>query len=155
MTRPFIRAITLIATVGFVSMSQLRAAPDAWTGWITDEHCDPKGARTEHKACVLKALDRGADLRLYDVATGKRHPLDDQALAKRHIGYLVTVEGDMMSKLLRVRSIAQAPEPKLLLLDEARPGAPPSTTSSTGSTRASGEAAHSEVATPGTRRAAP
>lgn len=82
----------------------------AWTGWITDEKCGPKGPSLEHKDCTLKAAKDGGKVVLYDVDTKRHLPLDDQELAQRHIGYLVTVRGSIKGNAITVASIERAPE---------------------------------------------
>lgn len=64
------------------------------TGWITDAKCGANGAKAEHKACALKCADGGQKLVLYTPSDKKTYALDNQALAKEHVGHEVVVEGE-------------------------------------------------------------
>lgn len=79
-----------------------------WTGWITDDHCGAKGAKAEHKGCAEKCLGGGAKLVFYNTADEKLYTLDNQGLAKQHLGHQVTVTGDLEGDAITVESIAQA-----------------------------------------------
>lgn len=71
----------------------LYAAEGKWSGWITDAKCGAKGANAEHKACALKCAQAGQKLVLYNKEDQKLYPLDNQAMAKEHLGHEVTVTG--------------------------------------------------------------
>ncbi len=71
----------------------LYAAEGKWTGWITDEKCGAKGANASHKECALKCMKGGAKLVLFNSEDKKLYPLDNQAMAKEHVGHEVTVTG--------------------------------------------------------------
>ena len=82
-------SLALILSLGV----SLTAAEGTWTGWITDEHCGAKGANAGHKECALKCVNGGAKLVLYNNDDQKLYALDNQELAKKHLGHEVTVEG--------------------------------------------------------------
>lgn len=63
------------------------------TGWITDAKCGANGAKAEHASCALKCAEGGQKLVLYSPSDKKTFALDNQALAKEHIGHEVVVEG--------------------------------------------------------------
>ena len=63
-------------------------------GWITDAKCGAAGKYdAAHKACAVKCADGGAKLVLYSPSDKKTYALDNQTLAKEHIGHEVVVEG--------------------------------------------------------------
>ena len=79
-----------------------------WTGWVTDEHCGAKGASADHKACAEKCLKNGGKLVFYNTNDKKIYALDNQDLAKQHIGHEVKVTGEAEGKSIKVASIAPA-----------------------------------------------
>ena len=77
----------MIGAVVFVPGSPLQAAPGTWTGWITDERCNPKGPRAEHDACLAGALKQSTErLVVHDVKTERRYGLIDQRRARPWVG---------------------------------------------------------------------
>ena len=64
------------------------------SGWITDAKCGANGAKAEHKACAMKCAEGGEKLVLYSPSDKKTYGLDNQALAKEHVGHEVIVEGE-------------------------------------------------------------
>ena len=80
----------------------------SWTGWVTDEHCGAKGANADHKACAEKCLGRGDKLVFYNTADKKIYALDNQDMAKAHIGHEVKVTGEVDGKNIKVESINAA-----------------------------------------------
>jgi Protein of unknown function (DUF5818) len=64
------------------------------TGWITDAKCGANGAKAEHAKCALKCAESGQKLVLYSPSDKKTYTLDNQALAKEHVGHEVVVEGE-------------------------------------------------------------
>jgi hypothetical protein len=87
----------LFYSVTLLFSLSLFAEPIKYTGWITDEHCGPNGAKQEHKPCAQKCVDGGRKLVLWATSEKKIYTLDDQASAKRHLGYEVLVEGELES----------------------------------------------------------
>ncbi len=79
-----------------------------WTGWITDDSCGAKGANAEHASCAHKCLDNGGKLVFYNSADKNIYSLDNQDLAKEHIGHEVSVTGEADGKAIKVESIAKA-----------------------------------------------
>lgn len=77
-----------------------------WTGWITDDSCGAKGANAEHKACAEKCLGNGGTLVFYNAADEKLYKLDNEELAKEHLGHEVTVKGTAEGETIKVSSIA-------------------------------------------------
>lgn len=80
----------------------------SWTGWVTDEHCGAKGASADHKACAEKCIGRGDKLVFYNTADKKIYALDNQDMAKAHIGHEVKVTGEVDGKNIKVESISAA-----------------------------------------------
>jgi len=76
-----------------------------WTGWITDAHCGAKGAKASHKECALKCNKGGEALVFYNNADEKIYALDDQDMAKKHIGAQVEVTGEVDGDAIKVTSI--------------------------------------------------
>ena len=77
----------------------------SWTGWITDEHCGDKGAKSSHKSCALKCAGDGTPLVFYNTADKKIYKIDKQELAKAHLGSEVVVTGEADGDSIKVASI--------------------------------------------------
>ena len=75
------------------------------TGWITDAKCGANGAKAEHAKCALKCAEGGQKLVLYTPSDKKTYSLDNQALAKEHIGHEVVVEGATTGDSIAVKKI--------------------------------------------------
>jgi len=90
------------------SLAGAAGAKGTWTGWVTDEHCGAKGASADHKDCAEKCLKNGGKLVFYNVEDKKIYSLDNQDLAKQHIGHEVKVTGEAEGKSIKVASIAPA-----------------------------------------------
>jgi len=80
----------------------------SWNGWITDEKCGAKGANAAHKDCAAKCMEKGSKLVLYNNADKKLYKLDNQDLAKQHLGHEVTVKGTANGDSIAVDSIDAA-----------------------------------------------
>jgi len=100
------RTMTALALVlAFLMAPALYAAE--WTGWITDAGCGEKGANADHKACALKCAGKGKALVFYNSADKKIYKLDNQDLAKQHVGAEVVVTGEADGDAIKVASIAE------------------------------------------------
>ncbi|MEW5975614.1 MAG: DUF5818 domain-containing protein [Acidobacteriota bacterium] len=86
-------ACLLSLALAFSFTLSLTAGEGKWTGWITDAKCGANGAKAEHKQCALKCAEGGQKLVLYNTADKKTYALDNQTLAKEHVGHEVTVHG--------------------------------------------------------------
>jgi hypothetical protein len=75
------------------------------TGWITDAKCGANGAKAEHAKCALKCAEGGQKLVLYSPSDKKTYALDNQALAKEHVGHEVVVEGAASGDSITVKKI--------------------------------------------------
>jgi len=102
-------AIAAIAAVTLL-LPAFAAAADSgsWTGWVTDDHCAAKGAKTEHASCAKKCLDNGGKLVFYNTADEKIYNLDNQKLAEEHLGHEVVVKGTVEGDTIKVASIDAA-----------------------------------------------
>lgn len=98
---------TLLALT-VASLAGAAAAKGTWTGWVTDEHCGAKGAKADHKACAEKCIKDGSKLVFYNTADKKIYALDNQDLAKQHLGHEVKVSGEVDGKNIKVASIEPA-----------------------------------------------
>jgi hypothetical protein len=87
-------AVLLSLVMVFAFSFALMADHHKHTGWITDAKCGANGAKAEHKQCALKCAEGGQKLVLYSTADMKTYALDNQALAKEHVGHEVVVEGE-------------------------------------------------------------
>jgi hypothetical protein len=76
-----------------------------WTGWITDDSCGAKGAKSGHKECAGKCVEAGAKLAFYNNADKKIYKLDKQDLAKEHLEGQVEVTGELDGDSIKVTSI--------------------------------------------------
>src|SRR5512134_2605443 len=82
-----------------------------WTGWITDTHCDEKGANKDHTAgCVEKCIKGGSKAQLFNDADKQAYDLDGFDKVKTLVGQKVTVTGalDSTTKTITVESAAKA-----------------------------------------------
>jgi hypothetical protein len=100
--------LTLLALTVLALPFASAGTKGTWTGWITDDHCGAKGAKDGHKDCAEKCLGGGAKLVFYNPADEKLYTLDNQELAKQHIGHEVKVTGDLEGDAIKVESIAKA-----------------------------------------------
>jgi hypothetical protein len=82
-------------------------AADQHSGWITDTKCGANGAKAEHAKCALKCAEGGQKLVLYSPSDKKTYALDNQALAKEHIGHEVVVEGAATGESIAVTKIEE------------------------------------------------
>jgi hypothetical protein len=98
----------LLTLMALLVAPVLRA--DTWTGWVTDEHCGAKGAKSTHKECALSCAKRGTALVFYNTADEKIYKLDKQDLAKEHIGAEVVVTGEVDGDSIKVTSIVDKTE---------------------------------------------
>jgi hypothetical protein len=110
------RTIALLACLAVLSLVVAPIAAAAagtagsWNGWITDEKCGAKGANAAHKDCAAQCLAKGGKLVLYNNADQKLYKLDNQEVAKQHLGHEVTVKGTATADSIKVDSIeASAP----------------------------------------------
>jgi len=99
--------LLLLTIVLSLSVRSAVATLGRWNGWITDEHCGAKGAKASHQACAEKCVQEGSKLIFYNDADKKLYKLDNQELAKEHLGHAVTVTGDCTGDLIKVSSIAK------------------------------------------------
>ena len=105
------RSMALLACLAVLSLVVAPVAATAagtagsWKGWITDEACGAKGANAAHKACAEKCLEKGSKLVLYNSGDKKLYKIDNQELAKQHIGHEVTVKGTADGDKIAVESI--------------------------------------------------
>jgi Protein of unknown function (DUF5818) len=100
--------LTLLALTVLALPFASAGTKSTWTGWITDDHCGAKGAKAEHANCAEKCLGGGAKLVFYNTADEKLYTLDNQDLAKQHIGHEVKVTGELEGEAIKVESIAKA-----------------------------------------------
>lgn len=102
--------LILLTLLAFILALPLAGAgtKGTWTGWITDDHCGAKGAKAEHKSCAERCLGRGAKLVFYNSTDEKLYSLDNQDLAKEHLGHEVKVTGEVDGDAIKVESIAMA-----------------------------------------------
>ncbi len=98
-------AITLLAVLALVAGFGQSMAGDeiTVTGWITDSYCGEANANAGGKSCTLKCHGDGAKLVLF--AKDKLWELDDQALAREHIGHEVQVTGVTDGTAIQVKEI--------------------------------------------------
>ena len=107
------KIVVLLTLLALTVLAIPVASADTWTGWITDDHCGAKGAKAGHEGCAEKCLGGGAKLVLYNTADEKLYILDNQELAKQHIGHHVKVTGNVEGDAIKVESIAMVEaEPK-------------------------------------------
>jgi hypothetical protein len=94
-----------LALVFAAATPLLASEAGSWTGWITDDHCGAMGAKAGHKDCAIKCVDKGGKFVFYNGADQKLYQIDNQALAKEHLGYEVTVKGSVEGDAIKVESI--------------------------------------------------
>jgi len=108
MKRTLVVLLTLLVLALFALPLAAAGTKGTWTGWITDDHCGAKGAKAEHKSCAERCLGRGGKLVFYNSADEKLYSLDNQDLAKEHLGHQVQVTGEVDGTAIKVESIAMA-----------------------------------------------
>lgn len=98
----------IVVCVLFGSFSAAQEKPKTWTGWITDEHCPPKGAKMEHKSCATKCLNEEAGKPVLHDRSKSRHSsllMDDPRVVVPHIGHEVRVTGTGSDRAIKVELI--------------------------------------------------
>ena len=108
MKKTLVAAMVVLAIAFTLSLANAGAMKGSWTGWVTDEHCGAKGAKAEHKDCAVKCMDQGGKLVFYNTADEKIYTLDNQDLAKEHLGHEVKVTGEVDGTAIKVASIEKA-----------------------------------------------
>jgi len=108
MKKPQFVLLVLLALVMALAPYASAGTKGSWNGWITDDHCGAKGAKAGHEACAEKCLSKGSKLVLYNTADKKLYSLDNQDMAKAHLGHEVTVTGEVDGSAIKVESIAPA-----------------------------------------------
>ena len=101
-------AVLLSFALLFALTVSLSAKDGKWTGWITDTKCGAGGAKAAHKECALKCADGGEKLAFFNSADKKIYALDNQDLAKEHVGHEVTVYGTADADGIKVSKIEMA-----------------------------------------------
>jgi len=98
-------AIALLAVLALTAGFGLSLAGEeiTVTGWITDSYCGKNNANADGKSCTLKCHEDGAKLVLF--AKDKLWELDDQELAKEHVGHEVEVTGQTDGAAIQVKEI--------------------------------------------------
>lgn len=107
MKKTFIGFIAVLAVVA-LALPLAAGTQGTWTGWVTDEHCAAKGAKAEHKDCALKCIENGGKLVFYNTADEKIYALDNQEVAKEHLGHAVKVTGEVEGSAIKVEKIEMA-----------------------------------------------
>jgi len=102
-------SVVLLALLFVSFLAPALAHAGDWTGWVTDEHCGAKGANAGHKACAEKCMKEGSKLVFYNEGDKKIYTLDNQDLAKQHLGHEVKVSGEATGSAIKVTSIAAVP----------------------------------------------
>jgi hypothetical protein len=101
-----VASLLAIAALVLPVAAQAASTAGSWNGWITDGICGARGANAGHKACAEKCAKGGSKLVLYNTGDQKIYRLDNQDVAKQHIGEEVTVTGKVDGNLIAVDSIA-------------------------------------------------
>jgi hypothetical protein len=101
-------SIALIAVLAISFLAPALAHAGDWKGWITDEHCGAKGAKAGHEKCAEKCMKDGSKLVFYNEGDKKIYKLDNQDLAKSHLGHEVKVSGDATGDSIKVSAIEPA-----------------------------------------------
>lgn len=99
--------LAVAAALLALPLARLEASSQSWTGWIADDQCKAKGSSADHKACAERCFARGAKAILV-TADEKVYLLDNQDLAKQHVGYEVRVTGQLDGDSIQVESIEKA-----------------------------------------------
>jgi hypothetical protein len=108
MKKTAIAVMAVLAIALTLPLANAGAMKGSWTGWITDDHCGAKGAKAEHKDCATKCLENGGKLVFYNAADEKIYTLDNQDLAKQHLGHEVKVTGEVDGTAIKIASIEKA-----------------------------------------------
>ena len=99
------KTISLLAVLALMAGFSLSLAGEeiTVTGWITDSYCGKNNANADGKSCTLKCQKDGAKLVLF--ANDKLWELDNQDMAKEHVGYEVQVTGMADGTAIQVKEI--------------------------------------------------
>ena len=102
--RRTVAAFAVTAALLALPLARLEASSGSWTGWIADDQCKAKGNSADHKACAERCFERGAKAILV-VGDDKVYLLDNQDLAKQHVGHEVRVTGQLDGDSIKVEAI--------------------------------------------------
>jgi len=84
-------------------------AEGAWTGWISDSPCGPKGAQEGAAECTTKCVkEKGAKYVFVNDADKKVYVVDAPDKVAEHAGQHVTVKGSVDGDTLKLVSITLA-----------------------------------------------
>ena len=102
--------ITALLLLAFSLSAFSQAKSETWKGWISDDHCQAKGMKADHKACALKCVKGGAKYVFVNSETKDVVPIHNQdAVKESDLGQEVNVTGSLTEdKSIHVDSIAPA-----------------------------------------------
>ncbi|HXE75039.1 MAG TPA: DUF5818 domain-containing protein [Candidatus Xenobia bacterium] len=105
--------VVLLVAAGLALAAPEKAKETSYSGWVTDTHCNAKGAKEGHADCATKCVkDMGAKYALITPSDGKVYVLDPQDKAAEHAGHHVKVTGTMDGNTLKVAKIEMTGEQK-------------------------------------------
>jgi len=105
--------VVVLVAAGLSLAAGEKAKDTAYVGWVTDDHCNAKGAKEGHADCATKCVkDHGAKYALVTPSDGKVYVLDPQDKAAEHAGHHVKVTGTVDGNTLKVAKIEMTGEQK-------------------------------------------
>jgi hypothetical protein len=105
--------VVVLVAAGLTLAAGEKAKDTAYVGWVTDDHCNAKGAKEGHADCATKCVkDHGAKYALVTPSDGKVYVLDPQDKAAEHAGHHVKVTGTVDGNTLKVAKIEMTGEQK-------------------------------------------
>lgn len=108
MNRRVLIASAVLALVAVVSFAGNAADATSWTGWVSDSHCNAKGAKEGHADCCKKCVaEHGAKLVIV-TADNKVFNLDPQDKVAAFGGQQVKVTGTLKGDTITVQSVEKA-----------------------------------------------
>jgi len=102
-------SVALLALFALTFLAPAVCHAASWTGWVTDEHCGAKGAKAGHEKCAEDCMKKGSKLVFYNNSDKKIYKIDNQDMAKAHLGHEVTVTGTEKDGSITVEKIEMAP----------------------------------------------
>ena len=105
--------VVVLVAAGLSLAAGEKAKDTAYVGWVTDDHCNAKGAKEGHADCATKCVrEHGAKYALVTPSDGKVYTLDPQDKAAEHAGHHVKVTGTVDGNTLKVAKIEMTGEQK-------------------------------------------
>ena len=108
--------VAVLAIVAIVAVRSLNAAPETWTGKLSDAMCgaDHKvngGTQEKDHECAVKCVKGGSTYVFVNNADKKTYKIANQKFAdlEKHAGHTVLLTGEMKEGSITVTKVAMPP----------------------------------------------